>query len=275
MPSIYKTPDGAVFKNPNGKTIKTPFYFGNAFQNRMELNNYLKIDGLDIAMFPSTEIIWIHDVNATLEENILTRKTNDNNNYNILSFANQEVLCRNSESGSVYEFVLGVNLGFIQSSINMVASILESSVSGYSYCNSICTKKQTPNYINANINTCAILIGAIKKNTSTDIMPLRFSKNKYNRYSLFSRAFTESELNYFNNNLLGNEFQSTLNIEIDLTLNHAEILDFSPLQNGSDMRVGCRDYSGYNRHGEIMNLPAGTLQQKLDFANANLFVPFQ
>ena len=55
----------------------------------------------------------------------------------------------------------------------------------------------------------------------------------------------------------------------------AEILDFSAAQDGSDMRVGVRNFgSVINGHGEIIGLPAGTLEEQVDYANANLFVNF-
>ena len=98
---------------------------------------------------------------------------------------------------------------------------------------------------------------------------------KWNRVLIFDRYVSQGEHLYFHNNGLGNDTQSYQGVILDIRCKFAEILDFSLLQDGSDMRVGCRDYSGFNRHGEIMNLPAGTLQQKTDYANANLFVPFQ
>ena len=98
---------------------------------------------------------------------------------------------------------------------------------------------------------------------------------KWNRVLILDRYVSPGEHLYFHNNARGNDTQSYQGVILDIQCKFAEILDFSILQNGSDMRVGCRDYSGFNRHGEIMNLPAGTAQQKVDFANANLFVSFQ
>ncbi len=91
---------------------------------------------------------------------------------------------------------------------------------------------------------------------------------------LFNRAISQGEFNYFYNNKIGSDPQSLIGCVCYFEFNRAEILDFSTSQDGSDMRVGVRDFSGNNHHGEIMNLPAGTLQEQLDWANANLFVPF-
>ena len=52
-------------------------------------------------------------------------------------------------------------------------------------------------------------------------------------------------------------------------------LDVAEVINISGTDYPCiRDSIG-GKHGKIMNLPAGTAQQKVDYANANLFVSFQ
>lgn len=88
-------------------------------------------------------------------------------------------------------------------------------------------------------------------------------------YCVFSRKLPQSELNFLWNNGLWNDFQSRVGLEVFLLMDKAEILN-----TGFADFVGIRDHSGHNRHGRIMNLPAGTLQEQLDWANENLFVPF-
>ena len=99
-------------------------------------------------------------------------------------------------------------------------------------------------------------------------------QSESNSQRFYSRSISEGESLYAYAHGLGSDPQLSVGLEINMYCDKAEILDFSALQDGSDMRVGCRDYSGNNRHGMIMNLPAGTLQEQLDWANANLFVPF-
>lgn len=95
-----------------------------------------------------------------------------------------------------------------------------------------------------------------------------------NELAIFDREITDGEHFYRQNNRIGSDWQSTVGMVLYWKMREAEILDFSTSQDGSDMRVGVRDFSGNNHHGQIMNLPAGTLQEQLDWANANLFVPF-
>ena len=61
-------------------------------------------------------------------------------------------------------------------------------------------------------------------------------------------------------------FLSTNGLIVNYTNDKAEILNI-----GNGDFVGVRDNSGNDYHGEIEGLPAGTLQEKLDYANANLF----
>jgi hypothetical protein len=95
---------------------------------------------------------------------------------------------------------------------------------------------------------------------------------KYSEFVVFDRGLPDSEFKFYYSNACGSELQSTVGISVYLKNNFAEILDFSTAQDGTVLRVGVRDYSGFNRHGEIINLPAGTTQYKLDYANTNLFV---
>ena len=91
----------------------------------------------------------------------------------------------------------------------------------------------------------------------------------YDELIVFDRKISLDEYRYINNNRNGNPPLTNQGLFIYLKLNGAEILSI-----GGVDKVGVRDYSGNNHHGEIMNLPAGTLQEQLDWANANLFVPF-
>lgn len=92
---------------------------------------------------------------------------------------------------------------------------------------------------------------------------------RYDNLALFSRLLSIGELNYYYSNKLGNEFQSLNGCEILCPLSNAEIINIS----GTD-QASVRDESGNNRNGYMVNLPAGTPQEKVDYANANLFVPF-
>lgn len=91
----------------------------------------------------------------------------------------------------------------------------------------------------------------------------------FNRLIIFNRQLSAAELKYVYGNGLGNDLQSSLGLVIDIRMQQAEVISIS----GVDTPC-VRDFSGNDYHGIIGNLPAGTAQQKVDYANANLFVPF-
>jgi len=87
-------------------------------------------------------------------------------------------------------------------------------------------------------------------------------------FLLYSRAISDSEYIYLFNNKLSNPPLSLFASDIYLKNDIAELFDFGGT---IGQAVGVRDFSGNNNHGRILNLPAGTLQEQLDYANANLF----
>lgn len=96
------------------------------------------------------------------------------------------------------------------------------------------------------------------------------SNSKGSYFSLYNRKISDVEINYAYGNGLGNEPFNSLGLLLLYKFDIAEILDFSAIQDGSDLRVGVRNYGSIaNGHGEFIGLPAGTLTAQLDYANAN------
>ena len=124
--------------------------------------------------------------------------------------------------------------------------------------------------------------------TTTNFFPATISKIWVNRYlrdttnnvydgcnplvvseiRVNNAKYTVDQYNYEYNNKLGN---GPLNNEIAQSVVRcqiAEILDFGVI----GQFVGVRDVTGKGNHARINGLPVGTLQQQVDFANANIFV---
>jgi hypothetical protein len=87
---------------------------------------------------------------------------------------------------------------------------------------------------------------------------------------VYNRLITTQERLYIYNNRSGNEPATLTGCVGWYHLDKAEILDFSALQNGTDLRAGMRDYSGNNNHGEFVNVPAGTNAERVAYVNNNL-----
>lgn len=85
---------------------------------------------------------------------------------------------------------------------------------------------------------------------------------------LYNRYLTLAERNHNKNNLLGNEPYRTNGLLGEYKFNLAEILNFKDVQNAC-----VRDELGQN-HARLINLPAGTLQEKVDYVNNNKMINF-
>lgn len=94
------------------------------------------------------------------------------------------------------------------------------------------------------------------------------SNVKFGEVFFYQRNLSQSEINYYYNNGLGNELLNNLGLVFFLKMEKAEVLNF---EGAIGEAVGIRDFSGNNNHAKIENLPAGTLQEQLDYANDNLF----
>jgi hypothetical protein len=94
----------------------------------------------------------------------------------------------------------------------------------------------------------------------------------FGEFYFFDRKLTQVEIDRLYNNNRGVELLTNKNLLLHYKFDKAEILDFSAAQDGSQLKVGVRNLGTLvNGHGEFKGLPAGTLQQQADFANANWF----
>lgn len=270
--------EGKILTSVGDRIIKQPYEFGNAFQNRMGLNNYILIGGLNLTQYYDALLWKFHNYVSSTYYNAFSLKNTNNDWYSVDTYRSVDNVTiynvfnknQNSAASNLSTSLVGSQTTSNQTDlrrVSVLASNINTNQRGNSKASSLST--QTNSFA-----IKEIYIGGSRPSNGTTPTYYSSASDRTNRFLLYSREISPEEFSFYYNNRLGNDPQSLNSLEIDLKCDFAEILDFSALQDGSDMRVGCRDYSGFNRHGEIMNLPAGTLQQKLDYANANLFVPF-
>ena len=277
--SVFSNETGQVMFGSGGNIYKVPYSFGKAFANRMGLNNYIKIDGLNLSQYCNI-IQWVrcpHFTRSGLVHPFINLQTTAFDNL-IINAATVNAgylgLSKNASitNGSIYMInSLYFNSDFpqIQMCLSFIAKQNGISVGRNG------TRAVTTTYSATNLDAFrSIYIGAARFSNGELMNSFARQDTLHNRLTIFNRELSVDEYLYYVSNQNGNNPQSTVGIEIDLKCDFAEILDFSVLQNGSDMRVGVRDYSDNHRHGQIMNLPAGSLEDQLAYANANLFVPF-
>ena len=270
---LFKNTEGKVLMSAGGKLIKQSYEFGNAFQNRMGLNNYMKFDLTGVAQYYSALVCW-RNITASYNTPLFSLKNTNNDNYNFgadLGGASNVGMQKNATSNNN----MGTQAMIFTNTIGRIMWL--GCYIGQVMPYSLFSSGEFTQSISVETNNFPLLSGWIGAGRyANGSLPSYYAPNvKFSRFILLDRKWTLPEHRYLYNNANGNDPQSNLGIIVDIHCNFAEILDFSTLQDGSDMRIGCRDYSGFNRHGEIINIPAGIdLEVKLAWANTNLFVDF-
>lgn len=261
--------DGKILMSSAGKVIRQPYEFGNAFQNRMGLNNYIDIKGVSLSHEMEVVNYCSNEYSIQSINYIINIQTSNFDNYNLNSYYGGSTtkwiaVSKNSADAvgsKIFRFPPTTQIGksFVFFNITQTA--------GYGRLNNLA---EVNGLVDASLfNVNRISIGASRPSNGEILTGFSNTDIKHSRILIYNREISESEKTYIVNNLLGSDPQSTAGIYIDIRCHKAEILNTG----GADF-VGVRDYSGNNHHGEIMNLPAGTLEYKRDYANTNLFVPF-
>lgn len=257
---LYKNTEGKVLMSIGNKLIKQPYEFGVGYQgSRMGLENSIIINKL--IDFDHTIVHWFRNYNSTIAYPLKFTDVSLPNTY-ICSSLNTQFYFSYGNNASPYMSSTGNALSLTNT--NLIGLNVKFSDKGNSKLNTNSSAAPVT-YTASNFNSTKFDSLTICGKYSAS-----FDTSIHSRFTLFNRTVTDNELKYYYNNRIGNEFQTTSGIIIDMLMNKAEVINIL----GVDQPC-IRDYSGNNNHGIIQNLPAGTAQQKVDYANANLFVPFQ
>lgn len=274
MIELFKNDEDNILYGQDGNIFRTPYDFGKGFQNKRSLKNYIKISNVNISSLLHSVGMWWNQIDSMIgNKYVINFRSSTQSAYYLISYINNQT--------DAWPLIKFNNIARYQGSISFIGKIKNSFFvkNGATYCrhwrDGILTATEFTSINDANTEWFAdnIYIGAYS-DTIGGALEYNNVACKNNGFVLYDRLIPDAEIKYHVANLSGNELQSAVGLHVFLKLDFAEILDFSIAQYGSDMRVGCRDYSGNNRHGEIMNLPAGTLSEKLAWANANLFTSF-
>lgn len=275
--SVFSNETGQVMFGTGGQIYKVSYSFGNAFANRMGLNNYIEIGNLNLPTHCNV-LQWIsnpHTSGAGLIYPFFNLQAGTDNFYLSLVTLSSGLIGyhKNSDPAAGLTPIVNYNGASVIQKNMCYSTIARTDGTSTLMAHTSLLKNQTYTVSNL-VNYTKLFIGAGRNSSGNTPNRFGIATTKYNRFSIFNRELSPYEYLFYVSNLNGNEFLTKIGIEIDLKCDVAEILDFSTLQDGSNMRVGVRDYSGNNHHGQIMNLPVGSLADQLSYANANLFVPF-
>lgn len=272
MRQILRNIDNKVIRqNSGGKILKANYNFGKAFHSGS--SRYIRVHAsTDINLTDATIGYWIKGLTSPI--GIFT--ISDENYF----------MTHHSGGGSINETFYqvkradGMNESYFTQNINYTKPTLfvrnyakSSAQGGHFYRNLEVIQTGSVNYIPSTADVFAI--GRSERSNAQGNYYYLSSISAIGELWLFERSLSATEVSYLYNNKLGNNPISNNGLAINYRMHKSEILDFSAAQDGSDMRVGVRNYGSIiNAHGEIIGLPAGTLEEKEEWANANLFVNF-
>lgn len=228
---------GLIFKqNTNGKVMKQNYDFGKGFISTFSPSIYFDI--------PFAKEI-----------------TGD---FTILMFANKKL---NSVNNPQILRVNGIANTYVQFSsgnkdnafaVNLTPSIQQKTLTGFSYSNGVVRYISSINSIESFSKFLNEAIAFFRVGASTSTV----GKLVINNIVVFNRAVGAEEMIYLKNKSLGNELLNTSGLYAQYPMNKFDIINSS--------FVGFQDVSGNGNHTEIKGLPAGTIEEKLLYANMNL-----
>lgn len=235
---------GLIFKqNQNGKAMKQNYNFGKAFNLAFSNSINIEIPFVHNLGDPFTVLFWAKN-NTPSSGRIPTLTTN-------LGGDNLRILVSSSGStNQAYYNGMAVNMG-----------TGDGHVFGYKRGNigagvGIWKDAQYPIGGSASVNSITKII----------LTGVTAAGCKVTTVAIFKRELSQSELSYFYNNRLGNELLSVNGLYGLYPLSISKVLN-----NGTGDFVGMDNEYDNANNAIITGLPAGTLEEQRDYANANLF----
>lgn len=273
---VIKNASGKVIRNNSGDVLKQNFQFSKGFY-RGNVSAYCRIRNASSFITRSSEwtvLGWILNDGATLPNNttfpfISIVNANASGAGTSLVVCGISTLLEYTKNETVSIFTgpgPGTNVSGFTGGRNFVGLYWNGSNALSYYLNSATrTSWLNPSWT-VDFTNVYLAIGT------------RFGLVSYARlldeYVIYNRSLSSIEASYIYNAKLGNEPSSIEGLKCWLRFETAEILDFSVAQDGSDLRAGFRDLSGNLNHADVINVPAGTNQERVDYINANLIKPW-
>lgn len=268
MATVLQNSDGKILRNSAGKILKQNYNIGKGLSAGTSVYLSAKIRGLSLGLGYTIDMV---SGSITLGNNVAVHSINfsDLSGLHFGAFYTQSHCAR---INSTYNGVIGaynfLNASNAKKMQTFVANTYLASSFSINYTNATAinswTNETTSKYLPYGIVTSLYFNKSVLDYISKGF-PIY-------EYRLYSRTTALNEIVYESNNGIFNEPLSTLGLECWYKFDAAELLDFSDALDGSDMRVGIRDFSGNSRHLEFIGLPAGTNAEKITYANTNLFV---
>lgn len=258
---VLKNSSGNVLKNSSGKVMKANYNYGNAIKYpSADTSKFIRLLRPTISGGDFSTVGFFRSASYVAQ----FRLTNSNGDILSIDVSNGNGFVR---------FNLDKSYSALTNSKDKLVIVRYSSASGKFHLSCGRTGFENPLVCTSFFNYAVTAFDVFLCGTGRSTEVIEESRAAGDFY-LYDRGITSEEINYFYNNGLGNSELNRSGLIYQSRLEKAEILDFSANQDGSDLRVGLRDESENLNHGEQTGLPAGTLQEQVDYANNNLFMIF-
>lgn len=256
---------GLIFKqNTDGKAMKQNYNFGNGFFKSNLNNVYIELPtAISLDIYQPFSIIAFLDTlpsGAVRSDSIFRLEgVTDNLTKAFASVYQSNGAMYISSAIGQFNFPNNTNAGSTNNLIGVIGDGTYIRPTGNSADNSVIAQR--------------ILLSGLTPDSSYRVLAGRgggaafangYVYRKMDDFMVYKRALTQQDLAYIYNNKLGNEPLSTNMLSVRYTFDQFEIKSF----NGVDA-VCAVDVSGNENHGKLIGLPAGTLQEQLDWANLN------
>lgn len=243
---------GLIFKqNQNGKAMKQNYNFGRGFNSNNNIYSEAELDtvldGFSFIIFGknwySSDLIpfLVIEFSNGTRIDISSRGITDSLRLKITNspdFPNIDAIGLGKHTNAIFSVAFSNNRIYYNGTL--IHTLTESQIPANYFSGKIITK---------------IRIGITSD--ATRFMTMGES-------TFFNREISQTEISYMHNNLLGNEPLNSVGILSRYLANNAAV-------NGTD--IVYEDVVG-THHQKIIGLPAGTIQEQLDYANSNHFPKF-
>lgn len=257
--SIYNNSNGNPLKNSIGNVLCTNYATGNSFLGASTVY-------CDMPQARSLNLSFPYTFEVFLPKIVNTTSSYCGLLSLVIGGANVSIAIQNHATPylKLYTALTGIYVG-ISTYIGVihVVYINWSTVSIYFNGNFIVTTTQL-------IATEGAVSSSVF-NATFGIVSARYN-NPISEFRLYNRQLTAQEIKEIAKLGAYNDAIYPQNLELRYKFDVCEAVDISAAYDGSIIVAGIKDLSGFNRHLQMNGLPAGTLQSKIDYANANYII---
>lgn len=254
--SVFSNETGQVMFGTGGQVYRVPYEFGQAFGNNTNtsLTNYIR---QDIAVDTDfTFLLWVSRSALSPDGaiQIAFRITFSDGDYLNMQFR---------PDSPIFSSNLFLNTSLVLGSVNFAQSNTAASKGLF------CLRYERATGVVSMLSGSVFVSVAIPSSKSIAFINIPQGvlgrSVAYGDSMLFNRQLSLSEALFIRSNFNGSQPQSQQGMVSRLRNQRAEII-------GSDIAIN--NEVPQSPVGKIMNLPAGSIIDKLAYANTNLFVPF-